>query len=333
MSIPRGPLDRRAGRVAEVKIGATSDEGGTRGWSVVVGGASYMPFHLFEGVNPRGPVLAPVVFDGGFKPPKPVREALQGLTSDPVGWARFAVEELRAKLLYLHLSGPLSERGVEGSIKVLRQVLDAVEAPLIIGGPGDPERPLLDVEVLSKASEEAKGERALLSYATLDQFRGVAKAAREHGHALVAYSPTDVNLAKQLNLNLLEAGLSKNDIVIDPTTAPLGWSFEYTYSVFERIRLLALQGDEALQMPLLSAALNAWTARESYAKRPELGSVEQRGVLWEAITALAHIAAGADVVLILHPEAYGLVEAELDRLTSKARAPLSFKQLFEEVGG
>lgn len=332
MSIPRGPLDRRAGRIAEVKIGATGEEGGTRGWSVVVGGASYMPLHLFEGINPRGPALALAVFDGGVRLPRPVREALRELIDDPVGWARFAVEEVGAKLLYLRLSGPLSERGVEGSIKVLREVLDNVKAPLIIGGPGDPERPLLDVEVLSKAAEEARGERALLSYATLDQFTGIAKAAREHGHALVAYSPTDVNLAKQLNLNLLEAGLSKSDIVMDPTTAPLGWSFEYSYSVFERIRLLALQGDETLQMPLLAAAFNAWTARESYAKRPELGSVEQRGVLWEAVTALSHVVAGADLVLILHPDAYRVVEAELGRLMSRAEAPLSFKQLFEEAG-
>ncbi|MEM4700045.1 MAG: hypothetical protein QXT74_03750 [Candidatus Nezhaarchaeales archaeon] len=323
----KGPLDRRVGGVAEVRLGATSKEGGTRGWGVVIGGARHMPLHLFEGRAPP-PQLAPVVVEGEFRPPRPLRAALGEFVGDPVAWASFAVEELGAKLIFVHFSGPL--RGdVERSLKTLRRLLDEVRAPLIIGGPGDVERPHLDAEFLSRAAEEASGERAALSYATLDQYSEVARAAREHGHAIVAYSPTDVNLAKQLNSNLLEAGLSKGDIIMDPTTAPLGWSFEYSYSTFERIRLLALQGDELLQMPLMAAACNAWAARESYAKRPELGPVEQRGVLWEAVTALSYVAAGADLVLVLHPEAYRLVSSVVDELWSGAGARLSFEQLFE----
>jgi CO dehydrogenase/acetyl-CoA synthase delta subunit len=58
-SIHRGPLDRRVGKIAEVRLGGTSEEGGTRGWSVVLGGASSMPFHLFEGGDVEAPPDSP----------------------------------------------------------------------------------------------------------------------------------------------------------------------------------------------------------------------------------------------------------------------------------
>jgi len=268
-------------------------------------------------------LIAPLVIEGPVRLPKPLREVYGDLVGDPAAWARFAVEGLRAKLVYVYLSSPLRGGAVEEAVKALERVADEVEAPLIVGAPGDPERPILDARVLVRAAEALRGERLALSCATLDQFPAVAKAAKEHGHAVVAYSPTDLNLAKQLNANLLEAGLRREDIIMDPTTAALGWSLEYTYTVFERIRLLALQGDELLQMPLLAAACNAWTARESYGypERPELGPLRPRGVAWEAVTAMAHAAAGADLLVMLHPEAMRLVE-EAFALASSPSTPL-----------
>jgi acetyl-CoA decarbonylase/synthase complex subunit delta len=327
-SIHRGPLDRRVGKIAEVRLGGTSEEGGTRSWSVVLGGASSMPFHLFEGGTWKPPLITPLVVEGPVKLPKPLRDVYGDLVGDPAAWASFAVEKLKAKLIYVYLSSPLHGGTVEGAVKALEGVADEVKAPLIVGAPGDPERPVLDVEVLTRAAEALRGERVALSYATLDQFHAVAKAAKEHGHAVVAYTPTDVNLAKQLNANLLEAGLRREDIIIDPTTAALGWSLEYTYTVFERIRLLALQGDEQLQMPLLAAACNAWTARESYGypKRLELGPLKLRGVAWEAVTAVAHAAAGADVLVMLHPEAMRLVE---EAITSAGSPSTPLKEVLK----
>ncbi|MEM1538380.1 MAG: CO dehydrogenase/acetyl-CoA synthase subunit delta [Candidatus Nezhaarchaeales archaeon] len=316
MSSFRKSLERRIGRIVEVRIGNTPAEGGSREKAVIVGGETTMPYYDFESENPRPPVLVPMVFDYPIKLPKPVKEAYGDLIKNPVEWAKYCVEKLKAEAVYVQLISPsIGVRSPSEAVRLVEELLQAVKVPLVIGGPGDPDKPLEDAEVLVKAAEVAHGENCLLSYASLDQYSTVAKAALQHGHSLVAYTPTDLNLAKQLNANLLDMGVPKDRIVIDPTSAALGWGFEYTYTIFERIRLQALQGDETLQMPLLCAACNAWTAKESCAENPVLGPVNVRGVLWEAVTAFNHILAGADIVLMLHPQSISLVKSLLGRLS------------------
>jgi len=291
-----------------------------------------MPFYRFEAVNPNPPRVVPVIFDHPVKLPKALRDAYGDLLKNPVEWARFAAGKLEADLVYVQLISPSPEaagRAPHEAVKLLEDVLQEVKVPVAVGAPGDPENPMLDAEVLGRVAEVTHGERCLLSYVTMDQFKLTAEAALQHGHVVVAYTPTDINLAKQLNANLLELGLETSRIVTDPTTAALGWSLEYSYSVFERIRLLALQGDELLQTPLLCAACNAWTARESYVEDTTLGPRELRGVLWEAVTAVAHIMAGADLVLMLHPEAMSLVRSHLRMLTEGKPAEINLASFLE----
>ena len=52
--------------------------------------------------------------------------------------------------------------------------------------------------------------------------------------------------------------MPRNRIVQDATTASLGYGLEYSFSIYERIRLSALRGDPDLQMPLSSGTTNAW---------------------------------------------------------------------------
>ncbi len=72
-----------------------------------------------------------------------------------------------------------------------------------------------------------------------------------YGHCVVAQSPIDVNMAKQLNILLTNMDVKPEQIVIDPMTGAMGYGIEYTYSVMERIRLTGLGGDKMLAGPMI----------------------------------------------------------------------------------
>ena len=120
-----------------------------------------------------------------------------------------------------------------------------------------------------------------------------------YGHVLVAESPIDMNIAKQLNILLSDASMDLSRTLIDPLTGGLGYGLEYTYSVMERIRLAALGGDVMLNSPMIClVGEEAWKAKEakvSGAKEPLWGDERPRGIHWELATALALIEAGAEV--------------------------------------
>jgi acetyl-CoA decarbonylase/synthase complex subunit delta len=80
----------------------------------------------------------------------------------------------------------------------------------------------------------------------------------------------------------------------------------------ERIEQAALtQEDEKLQQPIIANVANeTWKCKESNLSTqdaPELGDAAKRGILMEAITAVDLLIAGADVVIMRHPEAVKLV--------------------------
>lgn len=145
-------------------------------------------------------------------------------------------------------------------------------------------------------------------------FEPIAKAALEHGHVLLLWTPLDIDIQRRLNRTLVKFGVPKDRIVMDPTTASLGYGIEYSFTVMERIRLAALKGDEMLQMPLSSGSTNAWGAREAWLNTPELGPREQRGPLWETVTALTMLLAGCDLFMMMHPTAVKSVKRTIDSL-------------------
>jgi acetyl-CoA decarbonylase/synthase complex subunit delta len=137
-----------------------------------------------------------------------------------------------------------------------------------------------------------------------------------YGHVLVAESPIDLNIAKQVNILLSDVNVNLDRVLIDPLTGGLGYGLEYTYSVMERIRLAALAGDAMLNCPLICiVGEEAWKAKE--AKMPAgtdavWGDAAARGVHWEVATALPVIEAGADVVVLRHPAALAQVRTFVD---------------------
>lgn len=309
------PLEPARGVVAEVVLD------GLR-----LGGESALPFHWFEGECPHVPRIGFEVWDVGPEDwADPLARCYETVWDDAASWARMVVEEHGADIVYLRLMSADpngTARSVADAVAVAAAVAEAVSVPLAVLGPGDPRT---DAEVAQAVAPLLSGRRALLGPAVEENYRAVGAAALAYGHGVIASSPIDVNLAKQLNVLLTRLGLDEQSLVMDPTTGALGYGLEYSYSVFERTRLAALfQNDQKMQLPIVAAVgAEAWKAKESRASEaelPGLGDAETRGILWEAITGLALSLAGADIVIVRHPRSAQLLRSLYADLTGDGHA-------------
>lgn len=310
------PIEEYRGEVVEVLLGATKSEGGTRSRTITVGGSKTPPFYAFEAEKPNPPVVVGDVFDMKISLPGPVRAHLEEVLDDPAEWARTYVEKYDVDMIDIELisTDPLiNDTPIKESAKVVEDVLQAVDVPIIIGGSGSPEK---DGDLLSKMAEVAEGERVLLSSATPDLYEPIALAAKEYDHVVLSWTSLDINQQKELNRNLMEI-LPKEKIIIDPTSAALGYGIEYAFTIMERMRLSALWADKELQMPMAAATSNSWAAREAWRKDPELGTRKLRGPLWETTSALTFLLAGVDMFIMLHPAAIRSVKNVAEWLMNK----------------
>ena len=318
-AIPREPPGTA---IQTVTLGATKEHGGTRGRTITLGGQDTMPFHDFEGTLPRQPALALEVFDTVGAKLSPVLREFWGLRlARPAEMARACVEEYGADAISVRLEGTHPEKGgktPDEALALVQSVLAAVDVPLIVTAHNHFEAANA---VLKKVASGCKGERLLLNWVEGDNYRVTAGSALAFGHCVVARSPIDVNLAKQLNILLSNMDLPRDRIVIDPLTGALGYGLEYTFSVIERIRLTALGGDAALAFPMLAhVGQEAWKVKEAGAPEsafPAWGDLARRAVLWEVQTAMAMIMAGTDLVILYHPESLAAVRRNVSRLAAK----------------
>ncbi len=299
------------GRIREVTLGAGSRH------PVVVGGGGGLPLHTFEASFPHRPALALEITD--VDPPRwpeNVREPWGDTIGKPAAAAGRAVNEFGADLVMLHLVGTHPDRGdrsPDEAAASARSVLDAVPVPLIVKGPGAGQK---QNDVLARVAEACSGEGLVLHSAVQENYKTVAAVAVAYGHVLVAESPIDLNIAKQLDILLADVNVHLDRLLIDPLTGGLGYGLEYTYSVMERIRLAALGGDRMLNCPVLCiAGEEAWKAKEAKladGPGPVWGDARQRGIHWEVATTLPLIEAGAELVVLRHPEALAQVRAFVD---------------------
>ncbi len=315
------PTEKWAGKVREVTLGATAAEGGTRGTTITVGGAGTLPFLHFEGQTLHRPVVAIEIYDIAPQDWSPILMDYWGDTvNDVVGWARKAVTA-GADLLALTLRGAHPETGnrsPEESAQVVKEVLAAVPVPLVVYGPGVPEK---DNEVLVAVAEATAGERLALGLCEQNNYRTIAAACMGSGHIAISRSPIDVNIQKQLNILISDMGLPLDRILMDPTTGALGYGLEYTYSVMERLRLAALQGDSMTQQPLIcTVGHEAWRTKEAKVGEgvPEVwGNLAERGIAWETVTATALLEAGADILVMRHPESVAVIKKAIGQLAEE----------------
>jgi len=305
--------------VRKVTLGGS----GTRTSAVTVGGAEVLPFRHYEGNPGLGPVVAMEVFD---QPPKNYPESLRAafgdLLKDPAAMARHCVQKLGAEVISVRLLGTHPETGdqpPEAAAEVVGAVLKSVGVPLIVTGPNHFEK---NNAVMKHIAAAFPGENLALNWVETDNYKTIAAAAMGYGHCLIAQTPIDVNMCKQLNILLTNLGMTPEKILIDPMTGALGYGLEYTYSVMERIRTSAFSGDAMLAMPMISTP--GWeVARTKEARAPKRdfplwGAEGERAALLEIATAVSFLNAGADLLVLYHPVAARTLKRKIEEMMQVA---------------
>jgi acetyl-CoA decarbonylase/synthase complex subunit delta len=291
--------------------------------AVTIGGQTSYPFHLFEGEMPHPPRIAMEVYDTPPEDwPETALEPFRDVVNDPVAWAKKCIDTYGAELITLQLvsTDPNGlNRSAEEAAATVKRVASSIDVPLIVWGSANAEK---DGDVLRKVAEVCDGMNLIIGPVVEGNYKQVGAGAIGYRHTAIASSPIDINLAKQLNILLGNLGIPDNQIIVDPTTGGLGYGIEYTYSVMERDRMAALtQQDERLQFPIIcNLAKEVWKTKEAKAsaeEAPAFGDPKKRGILMEAITAVTLLLAGADIIVMRHPEAIKLVREMISDLKVK----------------
>jgi len=310
------PKIKYTGKIKEVTIG-TGEK------AIKIGGESCYPFYTFEGEMPNPPKVAFEVWD--MKPDdwqdwaiEPFRDVVH----DPVLWARKCIDIYGAEMIALQLKSADPnglDRDVEDVVSVVKKVADAIDCPLIVWGTSNDDK---DAVLLKRVAEVCEGKNIALGPVSEKNYKQIGAVAIGYNHVVMASTPIDVNLAKQLNILLGNLGVQDNRIMIDPTTGSLGYGLEYTYSVMERDRMAALtQEDIKLQSPIIcNVAQEVWKTKETRQTReddPRLGDEIKRSILMEAVTAMTLLMAGADIVILRHPDSARLIKDMINELLER----------------
>jgi acetyl-CoA decarbonylase/synthase complex subunit delta len=310
------PKTAYSGKIKEIKLGKGDK-------AVTIGGETAYPFYLFEGDMPNLPKIAMEVYDCPPEEwPEAALEPFAGVTDDPVAWAQKCIKDYGAEMICLQLlsTDPNGlDRGADEAAATAKKVADAINVPLIVWGTANHDK---DTEVLRKVAELCQDKSLILGPVEEGDHKKIGAAAIGYKHTIVASTPIDINLAKQLNILLGNLGVPDNLLAIDPTVSSIGYGIEYCYSVMERMRMAALtQQDEKLQFPIIcNIAKEVWKTKEakiSEKEDPKMGDAKKRGILMEAMSATVLLLAGADVLIMRHPEAIKLVREMMADLTAK----------------
>ena len=309
------PKDKWPGAVRTITLGATAAEGGTRAHAVTVGGEKALQFMHFEAEVPHQPVVAIEIKDRKPDDWSPLLSETWGdVMNDPAAWAK-AAEAAGADLLLMTLSLTMADgkpNTPANAVAAVKAVLGASGLPLIVFGPGQAN---LDNELIVAVAEATKGEKLVLGICEDKNYRTIVATAMANGHLVSSKTPMDVNLAKQLIILIHDMGMPLERIVMDPTTGALGYGIEYGFSVMERLRMAALQGDAMTQQPMIvCVGAETWKAKESKVGEgvpAGWGNWLDRAINWETMTAMTLVESGADILVLRHPGSVKRVKAAI----------------------
>ena len=309
------PKTAYSGKIREMKLGSGDK-------AVTIGGETSYPFHLFEGEMPNLPKIAMEVFDSPPEEwPQAALEPFAGVTDDPVAWAKKCIDDYGAEMICLQLvsTDPNGlDRGADEAAEVVKKVADAIDVPLIVWGTANHDK---DTDVLRKVSELCQERNLIIGPLEEGDYKKIGASAIGYHHTVVASTPIDINLAKQLNVLLGNLGVPDDLIAIDPTVSGIGYGIEYCYSVMERLRMAGLtQQDEKLQFPIIcNIGKEVWKTKElkiTPEEDPKMGDPKKRGILMEAMSAMVLLLAGGDVLIMRHPESIKLIREMIAELTA-----------------
>jgi acetyl-CoA decarbonylase/synthase complex subunit delta len=292
----KAPVEAYTGVVREVTIGKGNK-------SLKIGGENTLPLHFFDqGSNPNPVKFALEVLD--MKPedwPEHAVEPFKDVISDPVSWAKkcqgFGVD---AVSLFLMSTDPAVKNApADKAAELAKKVAEAITVPLIVYGSGDEKK---DVEVLSKVAEVCDGMNLLIGPVLKENYEAVGRAILDHGHTAIAQSPLDINLLKELNVKLSKI-FPPDRIVIDPLSSALGYGMEYSFSLIERVKQIGvITKDSMTMMPIIAnLGVECWKTKQAKENK-------KQGLLWEGMTALSLLLAGANIIVLRHPETLKLIK-------------------------
>jgi acetyl-CoA decarbonylase/synthase complex subunit delta len=268
---------------------------------------------------PNRPLIAMEVFDNVSEKFPPVLSEIYGdIVNNPAEMAKLCIDKYGADLISVRLEGTHPEKGnksANDAVELVGEVLKSVDVPLIITGHSNFDK---NNEVMKAVAQAYESENLLFNWVEQDNYKTIAGAVMAYGHTLVAQSPIDVNISKQLNILLTNMGLAADKIIIDPMTSTIGYGIEYTYSVMERIRQTGLGGDNMLRNPMIvSVGQECMKIKEVKAPEkdfPNWGDLAKRAMYWEIATASTLLYAGADILIMYHPEAVKTVRQTIFKL-------------------
>jgi acetyl-CoA decarbonylase/synthase complex subunit delta len=292
----KAPVEAYTGVVREVTIGKGNK-------SLKIGGENILPFHSFDqGSNPSQVKFALEILD--MEPqdwPEHLIEPFRDVISDPVKWAKkcqnFAVDAV--SLFLLSTDPTVKDAPSDKAAALAKKVAEAIDVPLIVYGSGDEKK---DAEVLSKVAEACDGMNLLIGPVVKENYEVVGKAVLDHGHTAIALTPLDINLLKELNVKLSKF-FPAEKIVIDPESTALGYGMEYSFSLMERVKQIGIITKDNMTMMPIIANLGGECWKTKQAKENK-----ERGLLWEGITALSLLLAGANILVLRHPETLKLIK-------------------------
>jgi acetyl-CoA decarbonylase/synthase complex subunit delta len=285
----KAPVETYSGIVREVVIGKGDK-------AVKIGGESVLPFHFFEGKIANLPKIALEVYDSrpeGWS--SVVIEPYADVIDNPLAWANKCAD-YGADLVCLRLvsTDPAGKNApAEEAAKLVKKVVDNSRVPVIVYGSGDVAK---DVEVLSQVALVCAGDKLLLGPVVKENYEPISKAALDNGHSIIAQTPLDINLEKELNVKLLK-NFPADRIVIDTLSSALGYGMEYSFTIMERTKQIGVVfGDSTMQMPIIAdLGGECWKTKQAKENATQ-------GLLWEATTATSLILAGANLLVLRHPD-------------------------------
>jgi len=296
----KAPVEAYTGVVREVTIGKGNK-------SLKIGGENILPLHFFDqGSNPNPVKFALEILD--MKPedwPEHAVEPYRDVISDPVSWAKkcqsFGVD---AVSLFLVSTDPAVKNApADKAAELAKKVAEAITVPLIVYGSGDEKK---DVEVLSKVAAVCDGMNLLIGPVLKENYEAVGKAILDHGHTAIAQSPLDINLLKELNVKLSKI-FPPDRIVTDPLSSALGYGMEYSFSLIERVKQIGvITKDSMTMMPIIAnLGVECWKTKQAKENK-------KQGLLWEGMTALSLLLAGANILVLRHPETLKLIKETIE---------------------
>jgi acetyl-CoA decarbonylase/synthase complex subunit delta len=293
---------------------------GTGDKAVTLGGENVLPLYSFDAAIQNAPKVGVEFSDSGPDRSVPGIAAFYAGAESLADVAKRACDMPGADFVSLVLDSADpngDDMPIEECVALCREVADAVSLPLVIQGSKSVEK---DAKLFEKVGEALQGKNVLLMSAKEDNHKAIAVAAvMAYGQKIGAESSVDINLAKQLNVLISQMGVGGENVVMNLGTAAAGYGFEYVASTMDRVRGAALaQNDNMLQMPIITpVAGDAWSVKESAASEedfPEWGPAEQRGISMEISTATSVLAAGANAVILRHPDSVATVSKLISAL-------------------